>query len=123
MLPKKIIHVLRQFEEILSERAKVLLIGAILAPRKRTMTSILKVMDNRTKSNFKTISMYRPFTVYLIQYQYQRTVHSLGEPLTPEQQQPMQHGAPPPQGLQRTVGRVASEASPYHGHPSDTSRA
>jgi hypothetical protein len=47
-LPKKIIQVLRQFEEVFSERvwewAKVLLIGAILAPGERTVAAILRVM-------------------------------------------------------------------------------
>ncbi len=47
-LPKGIIHVLRRFEGIFSERvwewAKVLLIGAILAPGERTVTAILRVM-------------------------------------------------------------------------------
>ena len=42
-LPSAIIHVLRHFELAFSERvwewAKVLLIGAILAPGKRTVTS------------------------------------------------------------------------------------
>src|SRR5713226_5738286 len=47
-LPKRIIHVLRHFEAVFSERvwewAKVLLIGAILAPGERTVTAILRVM-------------------------------------------------------------------------------
>lgn len=47
-LPAGIIHVLRQFEPLFSERvwewAKILLIGAILAPGKRTVTSALRVM-------------------------------------------------------------------------------
>jgi hypothetical protein len=47
-LPKKIIQVLRCFEGVFSERvwewAKVLLIGAILAPGERTVTAILRVM-------------------------------------------------------------------------------
>ena len=44
-LPKGIIHVLRQFEAVLSERvwewAKVLVIGAILAPGERTVAARL----------------------------------------------------------------------------------
>lgn len=47
-LPPAIIHVLRQFELLLSERiwewAKILLLGAILAPGKRTVTAALRVM-------------------------------------------------------------------------------
>ena len=47
-LPKRIIQVLRQFETVFSERvwewAKVLLIGAILAPGERTVAAILRVM-------------------------------------------------------------------------------
>lgn len=47
-LPRKIIQVLRCFEAVFSERvwegAKVLLIGAILAPGERTVTAILRVM-------------------------------------------------------------------------------
>lgn len=47
-LPKGIIQVLRQFETVFSERvwewAKVLLIGAILAPGERTVAAILRVM-------------------------------------------------------------------------------
>ena len=50
-LPKRIIQVLREFEEVFSERvwewAKVLLIGAILAPGERTVASILHVMLGR----------------------------------------------------------------------------
>src|SRR5438552_3222145 len=47
-LPRKIIQVLRYFEEVFSERVwewvKVLLIGAILAPGERTVTAVLRVM-------------------------------------------------------------------------------
>jgi hypothetical protein len=47
-LPRKIIQVLRHFEGVLSERvwewAKVLVIGAILAPGERTVTAVLRVM-------------------------------------------------------------------------------
>jgi hypothetical protein len=47
-LPAAIIPVLRHFELVFSERvwewAKVLLIGAILAPGKRTVTAALRVM-------------------------------------------------------------------------------
>jgi hypothetical protein len=47
-LPKPIIQVLRAFEPVFSERvwawAKVLLVGAILAPGQRTVTSALRVM-------------------------------------------------------------------------------
>jgi hypothetical protein len=56
-LPKKIIHVLRQFEEIFSERvwewAKVLLIGAILAPGERTVAAILRVMGQQDEKQFQ----------------------------------------------------------------------
>ena len=47
-LPKAIIQVLRTFEPVFSERvwewAKILVVGAILAPGKRTVTSALRVM-------------------------------------------------------------------------------
>src|SRR5919202_3562165 len=47
-LPLAIIHVLRQFEVVFSERvwdyAKVLLVGAILAPGTRTVTAALRVL-------------------------------------------------------------------------------
>ncbi len=47
-LPMAIIHVLRQFESVFSERvwdyAKVLVVGAILCPGKRTVTAALRVL-------------------------------------------------------------------------------
>ncbi len=47
-LPVQIIHVLRHFELVFSERVwewvKILLVGAILAPGKRTVTACLRVM-------------------------------------------------------------------------------
>jgi DDE superfamily endonuclease len=56
-LPKRIIHVLRYFEEALSERvwewAQVLLIGAILAPGERTVTAILRVMGLQNEKQFQ----------------------------------------------------------------------
>ncbi len=56
-LPPRIIHVLRQFETVLSERmwewAKVLLIGAILAPGERTVTAILRVMGCADEKHFQ----------------------------------------------------------------------
>lgn len=56
-LPKGIIHVLRYFEEALSERvwkwAKLLLIGAILAPGERTIAAILRVMGQQNEKQFQ----------------------------------------------------------------------
>src|SRR5258708_711182 len=56
-LPPKIIQVLRHFEEVLSERvwewAKVLLIGAILAPGERTVAAILRVMGQQNEKQFQ----------------------------------------------------------------------
>src|SRR5438105_3426094 len=56
-LPKGIIHVLRQFEAVLSERvwewAKVLMIGAILAPGERTVAAILRVMGCSNEKQFQ----------------------------------------------------------------------
>jgi hypothetical protein len=56
-LPKKIIQVLRQFEEVFSERvwewAKVLLIGALLVPGERTVASILRVMGCSDEKQFQ----------------------------------------------------------------------
>src|SRR5258708_31817625 len=56
-LTPKIIQVLRHFEEVLSERvwewAKVLLIGAILAPGERTVAAILRVMGQQNEKQFQ----------------------------------------------------------------------
>ncbi len=56
-LPKRIIQVLRYFEEAFSERvwewAKVLLIGAILAPGERTVTAMLRVMGLQNERQFQ----------------------------------------------------------------------
>src|SRR6266700_6278652 len=56
-LPKRIIQVLRCFEEAFSERvwewAKVLLIGAILAPGERTVTAMLRVMGLHQEQQFQ----------------------------------------------------------------------
>lgn len=58
-LPAQIIQVLRQFERLFSERtwewAKILLVGAILAPGKRTVTACLRVVG---------LSQERQFQVY-----------------------------------------------------------
>jgi hypothetical protein len=57
-LPEAIIPVLRQFELAFSEPvwqwAKILLVGAILAPGKRTVTSILRVMGLSQERQFQT---------------------------------------------------------------------
>jgi hypothetical protein len=56
-LPQAIIHILRHFEMAFSERvwewAKVLLIGAILAPGKRTVTAALRVMGLSHEAQFQ----------------------------------------------------------------------
>ena len=56
-LPRKIIQVLRLFEEAFSERVwewtKVLLIGAILAPGERTVTATLRVMGLSQEQHFQ----------------------------------------------------------------------
>src|SRR6266581_8458479 len=56
-LPKRIIQVLRYFEEVFSERVwewvKVLLIGAILAPGERTVTAMLRVMGLHQERQFQ----------------------------------------------------------------------
>ena len=56
-LPKRIIHVLRHFEAVFSERvwewAKVLVIGAILAPGERTVAAILRVMGCSDEKQFQ----------------------------------------------------------------------
>jgi hypothetical protein len=56
-LPPAIIHVLRQFELLFSERvwewAKILLVGAILAPGKRTVTAVLRVMGLSNECQFQ----------------------------------------------------------------------
>ena len=57
-LPAAIIPVLRHFELAFSERvwewAKILLVGAILAPGKRTITSVLRVMGLSQERQFQT---------------------------------------------------------------------
>src|SRR4029078_4468916 len=57
-LPEAIITVLRQFELAFSERvwewAKILLVGAILAPGKRTVTSALRVIGLSRERQFQT---------------------------------------------------------------------
>lgn len=57
-LPAAIIPVLRHFELVFSERvwewAKILLIGAILAPGKRTVTSVLRVLGLSQERQFQT---------------------------------------------------------------------
>jgi hypothetical protein len=56
-LPKRIIHVLRHFEGVFSERvwewAKVLVIGAILAPGERTVAAILRVVGQQNEKQFQ----------------------------------------------------------------------
>jgi DDE superfamily endonuclease len=56
-LPDAIIHVLRHFELAFSEQvwewAKVLLVGAILAPGKRTVTAVLRVMGLSNEVQFQ----------------------------------------------------------------------
>ncbi len=56
-LPAAIVHVLRPFEWVFSERvwewAKVLVVGAILAPGKRTVSSALRVMGLGTERQFQ----------------------------------------------------------------------
>src|SRR5213594_3212779 len=56
-LPQAIIHVLRHFELVFSERvwewAKVLLVGAILAPGKRTVAAALRVMGLSNETQFQ----------------------------------------------------------------------
>lgn len=56
-LPKGIIHVLRHFEGAFSERvwewAKVLVVGAILAPGERTVAAVLRVMGQQNEKQFQ----------------------------------------------------------------------
>jgi hypothetical protein len=56
-LPQRIIHILRPFETVFSKRvwewAKVLLIGAILAPGERTVAAILRVMGHANNQQFQ----------------------------------------------------------------------
>jgi DDE superfamily endonuclease len=56
-LPIGIIHLLRQFEEVFSERvwewAKILVVGAMLAPGERTVASILRVMGLQNEQQFQ----------------------------------------------------------------------
>ncbi len=56
-LPKGMMHLLRHFEGAFSERvwewAKVLLIGAILAPGERTVAAMLRVMGLQHEAGFQ----------------------------------------------------------------------
>src|SRR3984893_6339043 len=56
-LLKGIIHLVRKFEGVFSERvwewAKVLLVGAILAPGERTVGAILRVMGLQNEQQFQ----------------------------------------------------------------------
>src|SRR5262245_57549742 len=56
-LPDAIIHILRHFESVFREQvwewAKVLLVGAILAPGKRTVTAALRVMGLSNEAQFQ----------------------------------------------------------------------
>jgi hypothetical protein len=56
-LPTRIIQILRPFETVFSGRvwewAKVLLIGAILAPGERTVAAILRVMGWQNDQQFQ----------------------------------------------------------------------
>ena len=56
-MPKRILHILRSFECVFSERVwewgKVMLIGAILAPGERTVTAILRVMGLANERQFQ----------------------------------------------------------------------
>lgn len=56
-LPPQIIHVLAHFERLFSARvwewAKILLVGAILAPGKRTVTACLRVMGRSQEGHFQ----------------------------------------------------------------------
>lgn len=56
-LPPAIIHILRPFELLFSERvwewARILLVGAILAPGKRTVTAVLRVMGLSHERQFQ----------------------------------------------------------------------
>jgi hypothetical protein len=60
-LPKKMIQVVRQFEGACSERiwewVKVLLVGAILSPEKRTVTEALRVMGLHNDPQFQNASL------------------------------------------------------------------
>src|SRR3954454_23103499 len=57
-LPEAIITVLRHFELVFSDRvwewAKILLVGAILAPGTRTVASVLRVMGLSQERQFQT---------------------------------------------------------------------
>ena len=57
-LPPQIIHVLRHFELLFSERmwewVKILIVGAILAPGKRTVTACLRVLGLAQERQFQT---------------------------------------------------------------------
>src|SRR5256885_15509515 len=56
-MPKRILHILRHFECVFSERVwewgKVMLIGAILAPGERTVSAILRVMGLANEKQFQ----------------------------------------------------------------------
>ncbi len=57
ILPQEIIKVIRPFAQVCSERvwdwAQVLIVGAILAPGKRTVTAVLRVMGLKDEKQFQ----------------------------------------------------------------------
>jgi hypothetical protein len=56
-LPREIVRVLRVFEDVFSERiwdwVQVLVVGAILAPGRRTVTSVLRVMGLSSERQYQ----------------------------------------------------------------------
>src|SRR4029079_3467314 len=61
-LPREIVRVLRNFEDVFSERVwdwvQVLVVGAILTPGQRTVASVLRVMglsDERQYQNYHRV--------------------------------------------------------------------
>jgi hypothetical protein len=56
-LPGEIVRVLRGFEDVFSERiwdwVQVLVVGAILAPGRRTVTSVLRVMGLSSERQYQ----------------------------------------------------------------------
>ncbi len=68
-LPTEIMQVLRPFAQVFSERVwewvKVLLVGAVLVPGQRTVTSILRVMGLSTDAQFQN---YYYFVSMLVAY-------------------------------------------------------
>jgi len=87
-LPKAIITVLRSFEPVFSERiwewVKVLLVGAILSPGKRTVTSALRVMGLSDEAQYQNYHRVLNRAVWSSRSLSERLLRRLVEAFVPQ---------------------------------------